>query len=142
METLKFNNQPKAEVEKTPQENEGLLNEQEQESGKRENIVLEIDGQKIEAVKYYFEYPERIQKETGILGYERVKITKEIMPAQEDSIISLLLIMSDGEYPRYSFNHKIGGFATIEQIDKYNNFFKDNKFQQFPFRIQEFITRN
>ncbi|MBP6879924.1 MAG: hypothetical protein KBD22_00855 [Candidatus Pacebacteria bacterium] len=128
METLKFNNQPKAEVEKTPQENEGLLNEQEQESGKRENIVLEIDGQKIEAVKYYFEYPERIQKETGILGYERVKITKEIMPAQEDSIISLLLIMSDGEYPRYSFNHKIGGFATIEQIDKYNNFFKDNKF--------------
>lgn len=75
METLKFNNQPKVEIEKTPQENEGLLNGQEQESGKRENIILEIDGQKIEAVKYYFEYPERIQKETGILGYERTKVT-------------------------------------------------------------------
>ena len=130
METLKFNNQPKVEIEKTPQENEGLLNEQEQESGKRENIVLEIDGQKIEAVKYYFDYPERIQKETGILGYERIKILnnsfKRIEHAGVNDILSQL---SNGEYPNYTYNHMMGGFVdTQKERDNMNKDFKDDKF--------------
>lgn len=59
------------------------MSAQEQESDKRENIILEIDGQKIEAVKYYFEYPERIQKETLIKGYTRYKISRSIFRNDE-----------------------------------------------------------
>lgn len=76
MEKMDLNKQSKVEIEKHSQKIE-FLNDQEQESSKRENITLEIDGLKIEAVKYYFEYPEQTQKETGILGYERTKIPIE-----------------------------------------------------------------
>lgn len=127
METLKFNNQPKAEVEKIPQENEGLLNGQEQESGKRENIILEIDGQKIEAVKYYFEYPERIQKETGILGYERIKIILDVDFSKEKQH-KILLKLSEGEYPNYTANHTLGAYVSREQ--SYKDFRKERWFLQ------------
>lgn len=46
---------------------------------KKEISQIEIDGIKLETEKYYFEYPERIQKETGILGYERNKISDEAL---------------------------------------------------------------
>lgn len=139
MEIPKINNQPRAEVEKTPQENEGLLNDQEQESGKRENIVLEIDGKKIEAVKYYFEYPERIQKETGILGYERVKIQntelsflmKEIPNNARENLYnetSILNMLSSDEYPYQCFNHVIGGFAGEEEKTNIKKDFKKDRF--------------
>ncbi|MFZ4500483.1 MAG: hypothetical protein ACOYMZ_03255 [Minisyncoccia bacterium] len=133
MEKLNPNNQPKVEIEKTPQNNEDSLSAQEQESGKRENITLEIDGQTIEAVKYYFEYPKRIQRETGILGYERVKILKDSLFFVENNIPSekienILSTLSEGEYPKWTFNHKIGGYANSRQVDKYNAFFKKDKF--------------
>lgn len=142
MEIPKINNQPKAEVEKTPQENEDLLNEQEQESGKRENITLEIAGQKIEAVKYYFEYPERIQKETGILGYERVKIqnselsflAKELPIHMKENLYDealVLSLLSNDEYPNQCFTHVIGGFAGKNDKTKIlEDFVKDRFFLQ------------
>lgn len=106
MENPHFKNQVKIEVEKTPQENEESLITQEQESGKRENITLEIDGQTIEAVKYYFEYPERIQKETGILGYERTKISNENI---SDFIKNFYL-------NKYNINVEDYGFKDVEHI--------------------------
>ena len=128
MENPHFKNQPKAEVEKTPQENEGLLNEQEQESGKRENIILEIDGQKIEAVKYYFEYPERIQKEAGILGYERTQIPKENLYNLFKSTLSKNNLSLPDEIKDYASAHRFldklnekGVNMTKEEIQMYSN---------------------
>lgn len=146
MEKPNFNNQSKAEIEKTPQENEDSLNDQEQESGKRENITLEIDGQKIEAVKYYFEYPERIQKETGILGYERIKISDQKLLKQIESALpqnkagiigDICESLSDGEYPNYTLNHIIGAYTTKnEHAEMYEDFKKDKFFIQKIFGLE------
>lgn len=151
MEKPNFNNQPKTGEEKTPQANENFLNTEEKESSKRENITLEIDGQKIEAVKYYFEYPERIQKQTGILGYERVKITDKNFlnfyrnPQSEFGhensyaykIKKLLLSLSNKEYPHKCLNHFIGGFASDEQTKKYQqNLARDRFFLQKIYDVE------
>ena len=45
--------------------------------GKKTISSIEVDGIKLETEKYYFEYPKRIQQETGILGYERTIISEE-----------------------------------------------------------------
>ena len=128
MENPHFKNQSKAEIEKVPPENEELLNAQEQESGKRENIVLEIDGQKIEAVKYYFKYPERIQKETGILGYERTQIPKENLYNLFKSTLSKNNLSLPDEIKDYASAHRFldklnekGVNMTKEEIQMYSN---------------------
>lgn len=144
---MNFNKQPKAKIEKVPQENEEFLDTQEQEFGKRENITLEIDGQTIEAVKYYFEYPQHIQKETGILGYERTKISQEKIKeffsnnsfadkgdkwmterARYRKIVQVVLNLSNREYPAQTYNHIIGGFANPLERKIMNNDFKSDNF--------------
>lgn len=140
METPKLNNQPKVDLEKTAQENDESLNDQGQESGKRENILLEIDGQKIEAVKYYFEYPERIQKETGILGYDRVKILRENLKVSVESIIHKL---SDGEYPGKCLTHVMGGHAHKEdKPEMFEDFAKDKFFLQKIYDVDTIKRKN
>jgi len=48
------------------------------ENSKEKRIqTIEINGIPLEAEKYYFEYPKRIQQETGILGYERTIVKEE-----------------------------------------------------------------
>jgi hypothetical protein len=134
MENLDFSNRSK--TEKISQKNEEFLDNQKKESDKRENITIEIDGQKIEAVKYYFEYPEQIQKETGILGYERTKIpinkeliNKEMPYWEQDEIINNLLItLSGGEYPETCVTHKFGGFGNYDEYKK--GFIDDHFFVQ------------
>lgn len=125
MENLNLKNQSKTIIEKTSKEKGVYLGIQEQESGKRENITLEIDGQKIEAIKYYLEYPDRIQKETGILGYERVKIPKENFKASFESIASVL---SDGEYPNKCLTHIMGGHAHKDHKPGMMQDFAQDKF--------------
>lgn len=188
MEKINFNKQPKAEIEKTSQENEESLNTEEQESGKRENITLEIDGQTIEAVKYYFEYPERIQKETGILGYERTIISSEQLNSLfEESIKKikeknkqseeiweklgynfalsrtiedkkLLQLLSDGEYPDYSYNHRYSWYTSSETKTRHMNSFKkdfflgklfdlerteeESKYEKYPFSNSKLTTED
>lgn len=130
MEKPNLNNQPKVGIEKMPQENQGSFDAQEYGSGKRENITLEIDGQTIEVVKYYFEYPERIQKETGILGYTRVKIPKESIKncKKEEFLKDVLENLSNGEYPNQTFNHRLGADMPREQTKKYHEYLRDDKF--------------
>lgn len=83
MEKLDFNNQSKTEIEKSSQQNENSFDIQEQESGKREKITLEINGQRIEGEKSYFEYPNTIQNETLIKGYTKYKIPRSIFKEAE-----------------------------------------------------------
>ncbi len=123
METPKINNQPKAEVEKTPQENEDILNEREQESSKRENITLEIDGQKIEAVKYYFEYPERIQKETLIKGYTKYKIPRSIFRNDEYEFLGKELSEKEKKA------HEEGRYSLRDELSKKKSSLFDEKWE-------------
>lgn len=132
MEIPKFNNQPKVDLEKIPQGSEEFLDIEEQEFGKRENIILEIDGRKIEAVKYYFEYPERIQKATGILGYERTKILdNDFLKFNEagydlaERIEKLTLALSNQEYPYKCLNHFVGGYAGDERKKSINKILQE-----------------
>ena len=128
METPKINNQPKIDLEKAPHQNEESLSTEEQESGKRENITLEIDGQTIEAVKYYFEYPKHIQEETGILGYERTVLNVETV--SEEMCITILSKLSNEEYPKYSFNHQMNAYVDPNDSSNIENFVKDKFFVQ------------
>lgn len=142
MEKPDFNNKPKIEVEKTIQENERSLNFEEQESSKRETVTLEIGGKTIEAVKYYFEYPEHIQKETGILGYVRtvipsefVKTLKEIelkngesdVGSEMDITYKLLDELSHKEYPTHCYNHVLAYWSDRTRHLEYfrQGFFKN-----------------
>ncbi len=56
---------------------ENIQNPQEFEEKEKGISTIEINGIQIEVKKSFFEYPEHIQKETGILGYERTKISNE-----------------------------------------------------------------
>lgn len=88
MESPNFNNQKHENTPKDAGGKELSISEQ-KEITTREKITLEIEGQVIEGEKYYFEYPKHIQEELGILGYERVKISKkEIERFLGDSIIN------------------------------------------------------
>lgn len=133
METPNFINQKH---EKTPEdavEKELTVSEQ-KEITTREKITLEIEGQAIEGEKYYFEYPERIQKETGILGYERVKIPKENIKVSLKNVLSEL---SDGEYPDKCLTHVMGGFAHDDhKPEMLEDFAKDKFFIQKIYDVE------
>jgi len=101
-------------------------------------IEIEIDGVKypLECVSYDFEYPKNVQEETGILGYERTKINQASLESfvgseseQKDHFFyNLLAVLSDGEYPKYCYNHKMGYYADIKTKERYLEYFNNNKF--------------
>lgn len=114
-------------IQRSPssKEDSGKIEKEENKETKKEKIVLEIDGQKLEGEKYYFEYPKHIQEETGILGYERNIINGQqielainsikTIEENEDSILSgktersfskkLLMKMTNNKFPHESFNY-------------------------------------
>ncbi|QQR50106.1 hypothetical protein IPF86_03440 [Candidatus Nomurabacteria bacterium] len=139
MENQNFSNGSAKKNEKETQNNEvslGADSVSKKELGKKEKITLEINGQTIEAVKYYFEYPEKIQKESGILGYERTKISideklisDEMEHYEQSKIITdLLVTLSDGEYPETCVTHKFGAYGSHEGFKK--GFAEDKFFVQ------------
>ncbi len=93
---------------------------------KKQISQIEVDGVKLEISKEDFQYPENIQKETGVLGYERMKIPQESL--KEVSVEGILLNLSGGEYPNQTFNHRLGADMPVEQSKKYHTHFKDDKF--------------
>jgi len=74
---------PQAEAEQSPAENSAPAVEAVKKyltkERRKQTIEIEFEGLKfpLETESYEFEYPEQIQKETGILGYERTKISNE-----------------------------------------------------------------
>ena len=160
-----------SQIEKKLVKNTEISKNKESEPSRVEIISLEIDGQTLEAEKYYFEYPERIKKEAGILGYERTKISndsifnfyrqfcktqydfdfekyninneldlvsypKNILKKEKESgfgIIQLmnykiLMSLSEGEYPRYTHNHKMGAYTNNDRAARMEENFRDDKF--------------
>lgn len=78
-------------------------------------IKIELTDKKyeLETTSYTFEYPEKIQEETGILGYERVKISND---AIEKYIRSKYEIEVDYLRKKYWF---IISIKSLEEISKY-----------------------
>lgn len=133
MEKLNFNNQPRVEKLAENQEDKELLFSEQKESTTREKITLGIDGQTIEAEKYYFEYPKHIQEETGILGYERVKIPLDANFSEKNQK-KILKELSRGEYPYCTLNHVLSAYVRQEESKKqYSDFIKDRFFIQKVF---------
>lgn len=95
---------------------------------KRTNFDLDIEGIKIPCEKVEFSYPENIQKETGILGYERTILNVENM--SEEMCISILSKLSNEEYPKYSFNHQMNAYVDPKDSSNIENFTKDKFFVQ------------
>ncbi len=60
METSKFDNQPEENPELPKEEDSDM---EQEESGKREKITLEIEGQTIEVKKYYLNILKGFKKE-------------------------------------------------------------------------------
>ncbi len=95
-------------MEKLPQQSSESQN-------KSEKITFAIDEKifDFEIKKSNFEYPKNIQNETGILGYERNIISKsDLEQAIKDfkgtpEVFSerLLLELSNGQFPKNSFNY-------------------------------------
>lgn len=116
------------------------IDENSQEVKGKQKVSIEINGVQIEGEKYYFEYPKNIQEETGILGYERVKISdqkilKQIenaLPQNKAGVIGdICKSLSDGEYPNYTLNHIVGAYTTKnEHASMYEDFKKDKFFLQ------------
>ena len=111
----------------SPKEDSGKIEKPGDKETKKEKIFLEIDGQKLEGEKYYFEYPKNIQEETGILGYERTKILNESL-IERVGTQKLLLQLSNGKYPNLSFTHQMGGFALEDHISEMSSDFIKDKF--------------
>jgi hypothetical protein len=179
-------------VEKPPFEKQ---NTTKQEQDKDNPAILELNGLELKSEKKHFEYPESIQKETGIIGYERTIIDKDdlfslikknyydsdyskykeysgvevldldkvgiydleslaqhlrkteshgvvekeknlaedMLTSKLDSmavskaINSLLLNLSDGEYPAQTLNHQLGVYKDRETKDEYLKKFVEDK---------------
>lgn len=86
--------------------------------------------------KSNFEYPEAIQKETGIIGYERTIISKEILKKiHEDTYREngkkiteqILNLLSEGEFFHLA-RHEMGGYAGWKEKEVYSQNFSDQKF--------------
>lgn len=120
-------------------------NEVEKREKRIKTIEIEVDGQihSLETESYDFEYPEGIQKETGILGYERTKIsdedimnvTKNIHKVDKEYNFNrfitekLLPLLSDNEYPDKSFNHRYGWYhGNPETKSRHKDYFKKDFF--------------
>lgn len=109
------------------------------EKNKKERIILEIDGQKVEGEKYYFEYPKYLQKETGILGYTRIiipednfKIFKEYYKdkyEKEEFLMNKLLpSISKGAYPSTTINHVYSWHYDKNDQNHHKAYLKNHKF--------------
>lgn len=86
-----------------------------------------------------FEYPESIQNETGILGYERILINngqiekyfnENISKEQKNTLSKeILLKISDGRFPSQSFTYSMDAWENKNgNIEKYLQQFKSDKF--------------
>lgn len=102
---------------------------------KRQNITIEIEGQTIEAVKYYFEYPEHIQKETGILGYERTSIPQNSLEILQSTDVNKRIIenkvletLSAGEYPYECSTHQYALWSDDQATERYMDYLKKKIF--------------
>jgi hypothetical protein len=160
------------EVEQSPAENSGpkiepVKNRLAQER-RKQTIEIEFDGIKIplETESYDFEYPKHIQEETGILGYERTKISNDAIfdalkaskkktrsidftisnniekikkkkrvridyKTENARVIggSILMELSNGEYPRFCYNHKMNAsIHSSKQESAQSNAFMEDKF--------------
>lgn len=95
-------------IKRSPNTENSEKEKLEDKETKKEKFFLEINGQKIEGEKYYFEYPKHVQEETGILGYERVKISIENL----DNFSKFLFEKEKG----FSLNEI--GIENFSQLDK------------------------
>ena len=103
---------------------------------RKEKFTLEIEGKKIEGEKYYFAYPEKVQEESGILGYERIKIP--IKDLEGCSLYSVFSELSNNEYPSRCFNHIFSGYVREDSIK--NEYF--NEFKKSKFFLQKIFSRD
>ncbi|MEI6352690.1 MAG: hypothetical protein WCO35_02015 [Candidatus Nomurabacteria bacterium] len=115
---------------------------------KKEIHTIEIDGIPLEYTKENFEYPGYIQKETGIIGYERMILKEDVLKKSyenykeihkdddEATRISLLYKweedilskLSGEEYDMYLFlTHVMGGYAPESYVRQYNKQFVEDK---------------
>ncbi len=74
-------------------------------------IEIEIEGVKypVECISYDFEYPKNVQEETGILGYERTKISSGVISDFAKKFYQ----------NKYAVNIEDYGFQSIESIDEF-----------------------
>lgn len=90
----------------------------------------------LEAESYDFEYPKNIQEETGILGYERTKINKDQLIAtlgfKEKNLFNseILNSLSEGNYPKNTYNHELGGYAGSKALKMHEDLKNDKFFVQ------------
>ncbi len=116
-------------------------NEVEKREKRIKTIEIEVDGQihSLETETYDFEYPEGIQKETGILGYERTVIASESLIGAVESQIqqSLGLSISELGINKYSdlllfLSREVESFSQ-EEVSKLMNFnLRKNKQSKAP----------
>ncbi len=104
------------------------------ETNKKRNQTIEIKvGEQIyslETESYDFEYPKHIQEDTGIIGYERVKISKDNLNSliqKGFNVVDLLEKLSGREYPNNCFTHQFAAAAT-SQKDLYIEEFVKSRF--------------
>lgn len=109
------------------------------ESNERRIKTIEIKvGEQIyqlETESYDFEYPNHVQEETGILGYERTIISPENLSSIVDEkdfyqvvMNKILPDLSNGEYPKRSFNHMYSWYSDSETQSRHKDYFKQDFF--------------
>lgn len=96
-------------------------------------IIIELGGKEygLETTSYDFEYPERIQKETGILWYKRIEISNDTIDnfkKKYGNLRDILYSISNGEYPNRSFVHEMWWYYDKNDCDKFREVFSKSKF--------------
>lgn len=76
---------------------------------KRVNFELDIEGVKIPCWKEDFSYPENIQNETQIEGYEKIKIERKMLENSNVKFLELLKSFSRNKFPNTTYNHVLYG---------------------------------
>lgn len=94
----------------SPSTPEKLKEETTDLSREGQKSLLNINGIQIECRKQYFEYPESIQKETGILGYNRTIIDNS----------NLTDFIKKDYLSRYGINVEEFGFTGVESMVEFN----------------------
>jgi len=94
---------------------------QTQESKEKKKKTIEIkmgeNTYTIETESYDFEYPEKIQKETGIIGYERTKVSNENLFKMVEGELKPLL----EKYNINSFEEFVKKYKELNIIRYFNN---------------------
>ncbi len=89
--------------------------------------TIEINGIRIEVKKENFEYSEQIQKETGILGYERFVINKE----------NLIDFIKKDFKKEFGIDIEQKGFTNIDSLDD----FKEKSKKEYEQECQKIRSR-